>query len=879
VNRLVVTSPVLALCLLGFSAKDVHAQPAGAALRGAGTYLCDIAYEDCRAEVLALIRNETVGIDLSFWFMTDARYSNEIVNRWKAGVPVRVIMDPRANTSKPANATQLTQLKDAGIPMLNKPFGDIAHWKGMIFAGQNVAEFSGANYSPYEYVYEIPYVHYQDEVIYFSNEPDVVQSLMRRFDDVWMNSVYTFYANPVSRHRSYPESYTIAPEFNLPPDDSYTNRLLPLLDAETQGIDVVMFRITDPRPADALIRAVARGVPVRLYAEPLEYRNPARRDDAYNVDRMYMGGVHIKMRAHAGQNHQKTVQLVGQRTTVFGTSNWSTASDDNQLEVNYFTTKDWFYQFFADQFTWKWDNRPPDGSSSVQTTEFVPLPPDAPVYRAPADLATGVSPQSVTLSWYAGNWAQKYDLYLGIGSNPPLYRANVPLGPSRSTTDNKTITVTGLLPGTTYSWKVVSKTLANVAEEGRRSSFTTSGAPPENPPPPPADTTAPSAFVYSPANQATVSGTTQIYASTYDNVAVVGVQFFVDGVNLGQEDRSAPYTLLWDTTLATAGAHTLTAQARDAAGNISTSAPVTVTVSNGPPPPPPPDDTQPPTVSLTSPSPESTVAGATLLSASGSDDVGIAGVQFTLDGVNLGAEDTTAPYSMWWDTTSVVNGTYTLTARARDAAGNMTTSAAVSVSVANTVTPPPQSATIVLRAADVPAENIFGNWIKMAESTAADGVALWNTDNGAAKVTPAPVAPQHYLDLTFNAEAGTAYHLWIRMRAQNDYYGNDSIHVQFSDAVDASGSPIYRIGSSGVDNSAQVVLQEADGGTVSGWGWADQGWNGLGTQIYFATSGPHTLRIQQREDGAMFDQIVLSSTAFVTTPPGPQNRDNTIVPR
>ncbi len=75
---------------------------------------------------------------------------------------------------------QLNQLEAAGIPMLNKPFGDIAHWKGMIFAGQNVVEFSGANYSPYEYVYEIPYVQYQDESIYFSNEPDVVQSLMRQ---------------------------------------------------------------------------------------------------------------------------------------------------------------------------------------------------------------------------------------------------------------------------------------------------------------------------------------------------------------------------------------------------------------------------------------------------------------------------------------------------------------------------------------------------------------------------------------------------------------------------------------------------------------------------------------------------------------------------
>ena len=196
-----------------------------------------------------------------------------------------------------------------------------------------------------------------------------------------------------------------------------------------------------------------------------------------------MAGVQIKMRAHTGQNHQKTVQLVGQHTTIFGTSNWSTASDDNQLEVNYFTTKDWFHQFFADQFEWKWNNLPPDGSSAVQTTDFVPLPPDAPTYQAPANLTSAVSPDSVTLSWYAGDWARKYDLYLGVGSNPELYSADMNLGPSQSTSDYKSITVTGLLPGTTYSWKVVSKTMANVAAEGPLYSFTTSGVPPENPAP------------------------------------------------------------------------------------------------------------------------------------------------------------------------------------------------------------------------------------------------------------------------------------------------------------------------------------------------------------------------------------------------------------
>jgi phosphatidylserine/phosphatidylglycerophosphate/cardiolipin synthase-like enzyme len=131
-------------CLVCLAANIVSAQTPVPGTRESGTYICDVAYDNCRDEVVSLIQKEVKGIDLSFWFMTDARYSNEIVKRWQAGVPVRIIMDPRANNSKPANAAQLQQFSDAGIPMLNKPFGDIAHWKGMIFAGQRVVEFSGA---------------------------------------------------------------------------------------------------------------------------------------------------------------------------------------------------------------------------------------------------------------------------------------------------------------------------------------------------------------------------------------------------------------------------------------------------------------------------------------------------------------------------------------------------------------------------------------------------------------------------------------------------------------------------------------------------------------------------------------------------------------
>jgi len=71
------------------------------------------------------------------------------------------------------------------------------------------------------------------------------------------------------------------------------------------------------------------------------------------------------------------------------------------------------------------------------------------------------------------------------------------------------------------------------------------------------------------------------------------------------------------------------------------------------------------------------------VSAAASDNVGVVGVQFLLDGANLGAEVTTAPYTVSWNTATASNGTHSITARARDAAGNQTTSAAVSVTVSN----------------------------------------------------------------------------------------------------------------------------------------------------------------------------------------------------
>ena len=155
--------------------------------------------------------------------------------------------------------------------------------------------------------------------------------------------------------------------------------------------------------------------------------------------------------------------------------------------------------------------------------------------------------------------------------------------------------------------------------------------------PPPPDTTAPTVSLSAPANGATVSGTQSVTATAADDVGVTGVQFRLDGANLGAEDTSSPYAVSWDTRTATNGTHTLTAIARDAAGNTRTATTITVTVANTTP------DTTAPTVSVTAPADGATVSGTQSVTATAADDVGVTGVQFRLDGANLGAEDTIEP--------------------------------------------------------------------------------------------------------------------------------------------------------------------------------------------------------------------------------------------
>ena len=122
------------------------------------------------------------------------------------------------------------------------------------------------------------------------------------------------------------------------------------------------------------------------------------------------------------------------------------------------------------------------------------------------------------------------------------------------------------------------------------------------------------------------------------------------------------------------------------------------------------------------------------VAADATDEVGVTSVQFQLNGANLGAADTTPPYAVDWETTTVANGLYQLTAIAADAAGNSATSAVVNVTVANPVdtTPPTvESVTPADGAVDVVVDTpVTATFSEPMDPASIDGTTVELLDSG-----------------------------------------------------------------------------------------------------------------------------------------------------
>jgi hypothetical protein len=540
-------------------------------------------------------------------------------------------------------------------------------------------------------------------------------------------------------------------------------------------------------------------------------------------------------------------------------------------------------------------------------------------------------------------------VYFGTSPSPPLLQADVTV----SATATKSFALPALSGGTTYYWKIVSRTMADKGASGVVYSFTTVGgsAPPPN--------EAPSVTLTSPAAGSThiAPATIAMTASASDSDGTIARVEFYSGTTLLASDTSSPYQFTWSGV--PAGSYTLRARAIDNEGAATMSGSVSITVTA-------------PTVGLPAPWQSRDIGpvgaaghatashGAFTVGGSGADiwgssdafhfawqplrgDVDVIARVTAVEAVHAWTkagvmirESLTAgsPHALMlvsaargtafqrrianggisthtsgglgtapvWvklerraSTISAFQSTdgvaWTLVGRETftmglDAhIGLAVTSHAtgrvaaatfdnVTVRAPSTSPPPAGRGEIVLHAEDATA--IVGAWRLEADATAAGGTRAWNPDAGGAKIVTAAAAPASFIELTFTADAGRPYRLWIRGKAQGDRWSNDSAHVQFSGSVDANGTPVYRIGTT---SSTEFNLESCSGCGLAGWGWEDNGWGQgvLGPVVYFATTGTQRIRLQTREDGLSFDQVVLSSEQYLTRPPGPAKHDTTIL--
>ncbi len=195
-----------------------------------------------------------------------------------------------------------------------------------------------------------------------------------------------------------------------------------------------------------------------------------------------------------------------------------------------------------------------------------PLTPDVTAPQIANIVVSNITPTGATITFTTNEPTTGWISYVAGTACPCSEAFSGGLGLSH------TITLTGLAADTTYQVEANAHDAANNAQAALPISFRTLQ--------PSADLEPPVVSLDSPTG-GLVAGSVQLHATASDNVAVTTVTFRVDGVVLGAAVLSAPYTLVWDSTSVADGAHTLTAEARDAVNHVTT-ATVVVLVQNTP---------------------------------------------------------------------------------------------------------------------------------------------------------------------------------------------------------------------------------------------------------------------------------------------------------
>jgi hypothetical protein len=240
-------------------------------------------------------------------------------------------------------------------------------------------------------------------------------------------------------------------------------------------------------------------------------------------------------------------------------------------------------------------------------------------------------------------------------------------------------------------------------------------------------------------------------------------------------------------------------------------------------------DTTAAAVSLTSPTSGQTVSGAITVAASATDSV--AAVQFQVDGVDVDAAVTTAPYTLSWDTTRVADGLHVISAVARDTVGDQTTSPGVTVSVNNSVGVTSGETAQVI----VEAESAVLIWpFTTSNSPASSGnyyISTPTSDAGAAI-------------LTFTVPYTGTYVVWARV------VGNDDTHDSFVVRIDGGDSDIFDVAENkwSPDWQWSVICGRGSGGPAS-----------ISPRTFELSAGTHTLTFEGREQDTLLDEILVTN--------------------
>jgi hypothetical protein len=189
------------------------------------------------------------------------------------------------------------------------------------------------------------------------------------------------------------------------------------------------------------------------------------------------------------------------------------------------------------------------------------------------------------------------------------------------------------------------------------------------------DKTPPSVSITSAPPGSTTATTASFGFVATDNVGVTGYRCSLDSAAYAGCVSGVSFSGI------AVGWHTFRVQALDAAGNVSTPASYTWAVTGTA------SDTVSPAVTLTAPAPGASVSGSVGLSAAASDNVAVDHVTFRVDGLAIGS-DSTAPYGLTWSSTSVPEGSHTVSVRAADTAGNVSKDSIATVTVANAAPAP-----------------------------------------------------------------------------------------------------------------------------------------------------------------------------------------------